>query len=983
MKFHIFRRLALGLLLLAPGMAAMAQSFVTETHTSPDGKYTYNTVTGDPLNTRIYKLANGLSVYLTVNKAEPRIQTNIAVRAGSKNDPADATGLAHYLEHMLFKGTDQYGSLDYAKEKPLLDQIEQLYEVYRKTTDEAERKKLYAQIDALSGEAAKFAIANEYDKMLASMGATGTNAYTSFEQTVYVNDIPANQLEKWLTVEGERFRNPVLRLFHTELEAVYEEKNISLDNDGRETFAQLFAGLFPTHNYGQQTTIGTVEHLKNPSITRIKEYFARYYVPNNMAICLSGDLDPDATIALIDKYFGSYQTKPLKMYIPPREAPLTGPVVKEVTGPDAESVMFAYRFPAVGTHEAHVMTLVDNLLSNSTAGLMDLDLVKQQKVLSASSFTYALADYSAHIFNGRPREGQTLEEVKDLIMAEIEKIKRGEFDASMLEAILNNMEIDRMRGAENNNARTGEFVEAFTTGQDWAAYSSRFEIMRKITKQEIVDFVNANYKDNYVVVYKRSGPRRNVTKVVKPEITPVEVNRESQTEFLKKVINTPSAPSAPLFVDFKTDIKETKLASGIPMFSLKNTENGLFTLYYYFDMGRVNDKKMDMAIKYLPYLGTDQYTADEIAKQFYALGSSFSVTSGLEQSYVYVSGLEKNFEATVKLFEHLLANAKADDAALQNMITGTLKSRTDAKLNRNTINGMMQQFSRYEGNINPYNDILSEADLKALKASELTDKIHQLTSFQHKVLYYGPADPAATAAMLNTYHKISGAPKAPPAEKMYRFRESATNTVYFVNYDMVQANVFWSSKVIPAYNSALAPKVALFNEYFGGGMSGVVFQTIRESKALAYSTYSVFSSPDEKADPYFLIAFVGTQADKIHEAMEGMFDLLNNLPESEVLFNNARTGIKNQIETERIIRTDILFSYIDALDMGLTYDIRKDVYAKAPTMPWSDIKAFHTQYIANRKYTIMITGSKDKIDLNSLNKYGKVVELTLEQIFGY
>ena len=209
----------------------------------------FEKVQNDPMNARIYTLDNGLKVYLSVYKDAPRVQTYIAVRAGSKNDPADATGLAHYLEHMLFKGTDKYGSLDYFEEEPLLEEIEALYEEYRQIDmdDTENRDRLWAQIDSVSGEAAKFAIANEYDKMVSNIGAKGTNAYTSAEATVYVNDIPSNQLEKWLDIESERFRMPVFRLFHTELEAVYEEKNRGLDNDGRKMFEALLEGLFQKH----------------------------------------------------------------------------------------------------------------------------------------------------------------------------------------------------------------------------------------------------------------------------------------------------------------------------------------------------------------------------------------------------------------------------------------------------------------------------------------------------------------------------------------------------------------------------------------------------------------------------------------------------------------------------------------------------------------------------------------------------------------
>ena len=271
------------------------------------GGYTYKYVANDPMQARYYTLKNGLTVILSVNKDEPRLQTFIATKAGSKNDPADHTGLAHYLEHMLFKGTDQYGTKDWSQEKPLLDQIESLYEVYNHTTDVEKRKMIYHQIDSVSGKAATYSIANEYDKMMSNIGAKGTNAFTSFEQTVYVDDIPTNQIDKWLTIEAERFRNPILRLFHTELEAVYEEKNIGMDEDDTKVFETLFSSLFTNHNYGKQTTIGTIEHLKNPSLIAIKDFYNKNYIPNNMAIILAGDLDPDATIKKIDEHFSYMQ----------------------------------------------------------------------------------------------------------------------------------------------------------------------------------------------------------------------------------------------------------------------------------------------------------------------------------------------------------------------------------------------------------------------------------------------------------------------------------------------------------------------------------------------------------------------------------------------------------------------------------------------------------------------------------------------------
>ena len=303
-------------------------------------QYKYETVANDPMETKMYTLDNGLKVYMSVNKETPRIQTYIAVKVGGKNDPSETTGLAHYFEHLMFKGSEQFGTTDYAAEKPLLDQIEALFEVYRVTEDEAERAELYRQIDSISYVASDIFIPNEYDKLMSVIGAEGTNAYTSTDMTVYVEDIPSNQIENWARIEADRFMHPVLRGFHTELETVYEEKNMSLTNDFRKTLEAMDGILFADHPYGTQTVLGTQEHLKNPSVTNIKNYHKTYYVPNNMAICLSGDFDPDHMLSVIEKYFGQME--------PNHDLPevdfktntvIESPVSKEVYGLDAENIV--------------------------------------------------------------------------------------------------------------------------------------------------------------------------------------------------------------------------------------------------------------------------------------------------------------------------------------------------------------------------------------------------------------------------------------------------------------------------------------------------------------------------------------------------------------------------------------------------------------------------------------------------------------------
>ena len=493
----------------------------------------YESVPNDPMKARIYTLDNGLKVYLTVNKETPRIQTYIAVRVGGKNDPAETTGLAHYFEHIMFKGTQKFGTTNYEAEKPMLDEIERLFEVYRKTTDEAERKVIYHQIDSVSYEASKLAIPNEYDKLMAAIGANGTNAYTGFDQTVYVEDIPSNEVENWAKIQSDRFQNAVIRGFHTELETVYEEKNMSLTKDGRKMYEAVLQGLYPDYPYGTQTVLGTQEQLKNPSITNIKEYFKTWYVPNNIAICMSGDLDPDKTIEIIQKYFGTMKpNENLPARPEPKANPVTAPITKEVLGPDAESVAIAWRIPS-DIQSDNLMALASAMLYNGKAGLLDVDLTQQQKVLYCYSGDLGLSDYNTYMIAGGPKQGQTLDEVKDLFLAEVDKLKKGEFDDDLLQATINNYKLAYMQQLEDNSSRADMFVSAFIDGDAWKDVVSQIDQLSQITKQDIVDFANQYFGDNYVAVYKKQGKDPNEKKMDKPEITPIVMNRDSSSAFLR------------------------------------------------------------------------------------------------------------------------------------------------------------------------------------------------------------------------------------------------------------------------------------------------------------------------------------------------------------------------------------------------------------------------------------------------------------------
>jgi len=942
--------------------------------------YTYKYVSGDPMKTRFYKLNNGLTVILSPMHKEPRMQVFIATKAGSKTDPADHTGLAHYLEHMMFKGTQNYGSLDWKKEEPMLSKISAMYEVYNHSKDETTRKKIYKMIDSVSNVAAKYAIANEYDKMMASMGAQGTNAFTSFEQTVYTEDIPANAVDKFLKVQAERFRDPVFRIFHTELEAVYEEKNRTLDNDNRKVSELMLANLFLNHNYGKQTTIGTIEHLKNPSLVEIRNYYNTYYVPNNMGVIISGDFVPEEMIKKVDHYFAKMDSKPVPKYTFKPEAPITAPIIKEVNGPDAEFVAIGYRFPGVHSKDVLLADLVSQILTNGKAGLIDLDLVKKQKLLRASASADVLVDYGYLYLQGNPTLGQSLEDVKTLLLGEIDNLKKGNFDDDLLVSIVNNAKKILMQQDEKYSTRAYALMSAFTGEEDWLNDVAYTDQLSKLTKKDIIAFANKYFGENYVAVFKRKGEDKNVVKVDKPPITPVETNRDSQSPFVKEVNTMPVDPLQPVWLDYDKDLVKGSLGAAEILY-VHNDENGLFRMAYRFKMGTWSDKRLAVAAQYLQFLGTDKMSAETISKEFYKLACSFNMRADNEFTTISVEGLQENFSKAIALLENLLNNCKPDEDALTALKARINKSRLDAKNNKSQIMNGLVSYARY-GADNPFNYVLSSDDLQKITSAELTDLLHHITSYSHRILYYGPETLTGLTTSLKGVHKLPDMFSPAPAPKVFTFTSQTKNQVLFADYDMVQSEIRWIRN-IPGYDPAKQPAINMFNNYFGGGMGSLVFQTIRESKALAYSTYSYVGTPDKKEDPYSIQAYVGCQADKFNESIKAMNELLNDLPSVENNMLSARSELKKDIETERITEDGIIFNYLNAERKGLNEDIRKRIYENADKLSYADLKKFHDDNMANKPYTYCIVASEKKIKADDMQKCGEVKKLSLTDIFGY
>lgn len=943
--------------------------------------YQYETVPGDPLNARIYTLDNGLRVYLSPFDNDPRIQTYVAVRVGSKHDPAETTGLAHYFEHLMFKGTSSFGTLDWEEEKPLLDEIEALFEIYRLETDEDKRAAIYHQIDSISYIASTYAIANEYDRLMTAIGSSGTNAGTSNDYTIYMENIPANQLENWAMIQADRFSDPVLRLFHTELETVYEELNMSLTNDGRRASQAMYQGLFPTHPYGLQTTLGEPEHLKNPSIINIKNFFDEYYVPNNMAVVMSGDFDPDQAIRIIDAHFGQLEASPLPALSFDPQPELTEPVIREVTGLQAENIQVGWRLEGAASEHVPYANMIRMILSNGRSGLIDQNLNQQMATLGAGAGLRSMADYSVFTLSGRNKSDQSLDEVKQLLMEQLDLLKAGEFEDWLMEAAVNNLRLQELRSRENIRSRAMSMAMSFLNDVPYEHSVTYLDRLGEITREDVIAFANEHLReDNYVAVYKRQGGAADVEQVEKPSITPIHINREDESAMLAQIKASEVDPIEPVFLNYEEDIVREKTGNGLQLLYAHNDAIPTFSLTYFWRMGSYHDKYLPLAGNFIRFMETDDYSAEEISDEFYRLACSFNVSVGSEETRVSISGLADNMEAAVSLFEHLIQNARADEDPLQRYVNNLKNARENSKADQGANFSALVNYAMY-GPENPSTYTLTDEELEQLTVSRLTTALRDLWRIEHKVVFHGPQSPEEAADLIERYHEVPATLASVAGGIRFEPRETLENRVYFAHYDANQSYLQTISRGIP-YDPEMTPVISMYNRYFGGGMNAIVFQEMREKRGLAYTARSSYSAPSFPEDHYMKTSFIATQNDKVVDAFSAFNELFDDMPVSETAFRLAQEQAISNIRTQRIRDTGIIWNYLNAKRMGRDSDQRELLYRLLPEMTLDQVIAFNREYVRNQPKTYVILGNENTVDFNEVERlFGPVTKLGREDLF--
>ncbi len=933
----------------------------------------------DPLQTHIYRLENGLEVYLSVNRDTPRFYAEIAVRAGSKHDPPETTGLAHYMEHLLFKGSERLGTLDYAKEKVHLDRIADLYEKHFEETDPDKRQEIYEEITRESTKAAAYAVPNELDRLYRAMGGRGLNAHTWHEEVVYKIDLPINCLEQWAVVESDRFANPVFRLFQTELETVYEEMNRALDNKNRIIQNAVNETLFKVHPYGQQPTLGHVEHLKSPSIRRINEYYDTWYGANNMAIFISGDIDIEATIALIAEHFSVWA--PVALPEPPvwEESPLDGREEVRVRYQAEEFVLLAFR-TAPRTHpDAEALTMLDMILDNAAAGLINLNLIQRQRVREAGAFNLAMNDYGTQYLYGVPKDDQTMEEVEALLLEQVALIRAGEFDDWLIPAIINDYKKREKTGLESDSARVSLMRRSWIGFEPWERAYRFIERMEAVARDDVIRVANEYFGDNYVAGFREDAPH-DVPQVEKPPMPDVAIDPTRQSAFGSDVLAMPIASIEPVFLAQGTDYQRHASEKGRVIYHTENPLNDVFNLSIAVDLGTRQDNRMAIAARLLQRTGTERVTAEELQIAWYRLGTDFSINARDNETVISLTGLDAAFDDSVALLMEMFAQPRTDEDTLEQLKRIILVQREDARKDPQQISSALVEFNR-SGEESAYLQMMPSEELRALTAAELQELLRTALGCRQQVLYTGTLPLETVVETLERHCITDAALTSPPGYFTQPVRAPEADEIYFLNREMAQSHIRLEFGSIP-YNPEISAAAQLYNMYFAGGMAGIVFQELREARALAYVVGARYMPGERIGDSNIMLGVIQTQADKTLEALTAFADLMDNLPMSSERYAVARDGLLNDYRSNRIGFRAVPRTILDWERRGLEPDPRRQWYQQileAEDMAF--LASFHADYIANNAKLVSIVGEAERIDMEALAALGEMRTVAVDEVF--
>lgn len=933
-----------------------------------------------PIDVEVYQLDNGLTVILNEDHNLPQVFGSIMVRAGGKDDPKGATGMAHYQEHMLFKGTQELGTTNWEAEKPHIDSIFRLYDKLGRETDADIRKTIQKEINQESLKAGKYAVPNEMFNLLRNMGGTGVNAGTGPDYTIFYNAFPPTQMEKWLDLYSHRFENPVFRSFQSELEVVYEEKNMYSDMFIFSMIENFNKNFFRNHPYGQQTLIGTVEDLKNPSLSKMYDFFTTWYVPNNMALILTGDFDKATIKPMIEAKFGKWEKKETPKHAVYKEEPFNGREQVEMKLSPIKLGLLGFRTVSAGHPDEIALSVCNAVLSNqSETGLFD-KLTLDNKVMAAQVLNMPYNDEGATIILFIPKIiGQKLRSAEELVMDELQKLKAGEFDATLIENIKTELFRDYQISMESNEYKGNMLALAFGRNQsidDLLKYPNH---LMAITKEDVINIANKYYGENYLAFYSKMGfPKKQ--KIDKPDYTPLAANMNAASPYAQKFEAIPETKLDQKFIDFDKDVEKITPTKGMNVYCVKNPANDVFQLSVDYKVGDHTLPQLEYASSAMNLAYPQGSNLDDFKAAIAASGCTYDIHGNESYTNIDITGFDDKFNEALALVGSLIENPMLDQTKMDLLYEAAKTERKMERSEPDNVASALVDFVKY-GQKSEYIDRPGLKEIKSFKAENMTAAFKTIQDFGVDIHYSGNLNPQDVAKTCQNVFKTNGS-KTVETPVVMDLNQYAENTVYFVDKKKAtQSNIYFFANG-SAYDPEQQAVMDAFNLYFGGDFSGLVLQEIRESRSMAYSAGAKYVDPVLKGKERYFMGKIGTQADKTLQAITIFDSLVRFMPAKPERTKMIQQYLSNSSLSSRPHFRDLSAQIVGWQNRGFETDPAFTKLKAYENLNFEDIQQFYASNLADKPMVICIVGDKKRVNTKELEKFGKVVFVKEKDLFG-
>ncbi len=939
--------------------------------------------TTNPLAVKEYKLSNGLSVWLNEDHSQPKVFGAIVVKAGAKDCPN--TGIAHYFEHIMFKGTDKIGTINYIAEKVLLDSIAIKYDELAMQKDKVKRLQIQKEINALSIRSAVYAIPNEFDRLISRYGGSKLNAGTSYDFTVYYNEFSPQYINQWSEINSERLLNPVFRLFQSELETVYEEKNMYNDRMGAQAFEKILERFFTPHPYSYPV-IGSTENLKNPSLSEMKKFFDAYYVAGNMGLILSGDFQTIDLLPILEKTFARLRSgnAPNKDIIQPKAFNGKESFQIKLSIPLVKIMAIGWRGVPVNHPDEVAIGIISGLLNNqNTTGYLD-KLSVDGKVMQAQSISQSMTEAGLIGVLIIPKLFfQSYDKAKKIVMHEVERVKTGDFSDEIFNSLKMEQKQKYEKELENIDSRAQKMLLLLAEGKSWNDYLNEVKEIDAITKEDVIRVANKYLTENYLEITKKTGnyPKDNLKK---PGFAPIiPKNPEAKSEYAKNLEQVKSLEAHPRFLDFEKDVQTTKIASKVVLYTTPNPLNDIFTLTLCYGKGTLESKLLAPTTTYINLLGSDSLTFDQFKNKLQVIGSTLTFSVEKDKFEANISGFDKNFNSTLTLVGDFMKNIKAD-AKKMKQVVDEVKVNNKAELKSpDDIAAALLDKIRY-GNQSEFLNRLSLSEIKKLKGEDLIAEFKSVTKVECDVHYCGNLSAGKVIAEMNKNFDLSQI-TVPSQTPLYReLQPVKTPLVYFID-DPASSQSIVSAYLVGGINKDPATRSAgaLFNNYFGGSMSSLVFQQIREFRSLAYRANAKYklSTYKHKDKNGQFIAMLSTQCDKTTDAMNVLDSLIKQMPAKAERVETSQQDLVNDAYNQYPTFRDLSSTISGLKKEGYVNDPNKELIDNVTVVNINNIVEFYNENIKGRNIAYIVVGNSKKIKMDKLSNFGEIVKVNPKEVF--